>query len=73
MSTELVIFNAIWYITESLDRKNSLAGLYFDFSRAFDIVNYSRLVIKGGIVELGVWLICLLGHICRRDFNTLLS
>ncbi|XP_074040888.1 rho GDP-dissociation inhibitor isoform X1 [Leptinotarsa decemlineata] len=46
MSTELVIFNAVKQMTKNADSKKTSVGLYYDFSRAFDIVNHEKLLNK---------------------------
>lgn len=43
-STELAIFNTLTYIYERVDKGDSVAGLYFDLSKAFDTVDHQLML-----------------------------
>lgn len=57
MSTELAIFNTVTYITDNIDKRKSVAGLYFDLSKAFDTIDHHLLLSK--LESYGIRGVCL--------------
>lgn len=51
-STTTALFQSVNYIIEQIDRKQIVAGVYFDLSKAFDLVNHELLLDK--LNHLGV-------------------
>lgn len=46
LSTEHAIYNALSFISDCVDKKEKVAGIFFDFSRAFDTINHDLLLHK---------------------------
>lgn len=45
-STTTAIFNSINYIMEQIDKRQYVSGIYFDLSKAFDLINHDMLLQK---------------------------
>lgn len=45
-STEHAIYNALSFISDCIDKKEKVAGIFFDFTRAFDTINHNLLLYK---------------------------